>query len=203
MHPFDASITIVAGNAGPHRLVFLVVDSSYSEHLVLWVVSKLPQGQATGHCDWIPAKLLKCMFTHFPSYFKHKLQSIRWRHLSKYLTEDRGDRCISKINSKLNKSNHKPVKILTVLAKVFFRKFLPTRSFPFLTLSSLLPVSLELTLIENWQKNHKIGVTWMDLGVQDQSIKIIKSYLSDRQQFVWIGNVHSSWKTTSENVHKV
>ena len=33
-------------------------------------------------------------------------------------------------------------------------------------------------------------------GVQDQSIKIIKSYLSDREQRIRIGNVHSSWKTT-------
>ena len=33
-------------------------------------------------------------------------------------------------------------------------------------------------------------------GVQDQSIKIIKSYLSDREQRVRIGNVHSSWKAT-------
>ena len=32
--------------------------------------------------------------------------------------------------------------------------------------------------------------------VQDQSIKMIKSYLSDREQRVRIGNVHSSWKTT-------
>ena len=76
-----------------------------------------------------------------------------------------------------------------------------------------------LTLIENWRKdllkNNKIGALLMDLskafdcmpdelliakfkayGVQDQSIKIIKSYLSDREQRVRIGNVHSSWKTT-------
>ena len=37
-------------------------------------------------------------------------------------------------------------------------------------------------------------------GVQDQSIKIIKSYLSDREQRVRIGNVHSSWKTTIKGV---
>ena len=76
-----------------------------------------------------------------------------------------------------------------------------------------------LTLIENWRKdllkNNKIGALLMDLskafdcmphelliakfkayGVQDQSIKIIKSYLSDREQRVRMGNVHSSWKTT-------
>ena len=37
-------------------------------------------------------------------------------------------------------------------------------------------------------------------GVQDQSIKIIKSYLSDREQRVRIGNVHSSWTTTIKGV---
>ena len=37
-------------------------------------------------------------------------------------------------------------------------------------------------------------------GVQDQSIKIIKSYLTDREQRVRIGNVHSSWKTTIKGV---
>ena len=37
-------------------------------------------------------------------------------------------------------------------------------------------------------------------GVQDQSIKIIKSYLLDREQRVRIGNVHSSWKTTIKGV---
>ena len=37
-------------------------------------------------------------------------------------------------------------------------------------------------------------------GVQDQSIKIIKSYLTDREQRVRIGNVHSSWKTTFKGV---
>ena len=37
-------------------------------------------------------------------------------------------------------------------------------------------------------------------GVQDQSIKMIKSYLSDREQRVRIGNVHSSWKTTIKGV---
>ena len=37
-------------------------------------------------------------------------------------------------------------------------------------------------------------------GVQDQSIKIIKLYLSDREQRVRIGNVHSSWKTTIKGV---
>ena len=80
-----------------------------------------------------------------------------------------------------------------------------------------------LTLIENWRKDllkkHKIGALLMDLskafdcmphdlliakfkayGVQDQSIKIIKSYLSDREQRVRIGNVHSSWKTTIKGV---
>ena len=80
-----------------------------------------------------------------------------------------------------------------------------------------------LTLIENWRKdllkNNKIGALLMDLskafdcmphelliakfkayGVQDQSIKIIKSYLSDREQRVRIGNVHSSWKTTIKGV---
>ena len=72
-----------------------------------------------------------------------------------------------------------------------------------------------LTLIDNRRKdllkNNKIGALLMDLskafdcmphelliakfkayGVQDQSIKIIKSYLSDREQRVRIGNVHSS-----------
>ena len=76
-----------------------------------------------------------------------------------------------------------------------------------------------LTLIENWRKdllkNNKIGAFLMDLskafdcmphelliakfkayGVQDQSIDIIKSYLSDREQRVRIDTVHSSWKTT-------
>ena len=80
-----------------------------------------------------------------------------------------------------------------------------------------------LTLIENWRKdllkNNKIGALLMDLskafdcmphelliakfkayGVQDQSIKIIKSYLSDREQRVRIGNVQSSWKTTIKGV---
>ena len=80
-----------------------------------------------------------------------------------------------------------------------------------------------LTLIENWRKdllkNHKIGASLMDLskafdcmphdlliakfkayGVQDQSIKMIKSYFSDREQRVRIGNVHSSWKTTIKGV---
>ena len=37
-------------------------------------------------------------------------------------------------------------------------------------------------------------------GVQDQSMKIIKSYLSDRDQRVRMGNVHSSWKTTIKGV---
>ena len=37
-------------------------------------------------------------------------------------------------------------------------------------------------------------------GVQDQSIKIIKSYLSDREQLFRKGNVHSSWKTTIKGV---
>ena len=37
-------------------------------------------------------------------------------------------------------------------------------------------------------------------GVQDQSIKIIKSYLADREQRVRIGIVHSSWKTTIKGV---
>ena len=80
-----------------------------------------------------------------------------------------------------------------------------------------------LTLIENCRKdmlkNHKIGAMLIDLskafdcmphdlliakfeayGVQDQSIKIIKSYLSDCEQRVRIGNVHSSWKTTHKGV---
>ena len=80
-----------------------------------------------------------------------------------------------------------------------------------------------LTLIENWRKdllkNNKIGALLMDLskafdcmphelliakfktyGVQDHSIEIIKSYLSDREQRVRIGNVHSSWKTTIKGV---
>ena len=74
-------------------------------------------------------------------------------------------------------------------------------------------------IIENWckdvLKNHNIGAISMDLskifgcmphdlliakckacGVQDQSIKIIKSYLPDREQRVRVGKVHSSWKTT-------
>ena len=33
-------------------------------------------------------------------------------------------------------------------------------------------------------------------GVQDQSIKIINSYLTDREQRARIGYVHSSWETT-------
>ena len=37
-------------------------------------------------------------------------------------------------------------------------------------------------------------------GVQDQSIKMIKSYLTDREQRVRIGNVHSSWKATIKGV---
>ena len=37
-------------------------------------------------------------------------------------------------------------------------------------------------------------------GVQDQSIKMIKSYLSDREQRVRIGNVHSSWETSNKGV---
>ena len=37
-------------------------------------------------------------------------------------------------------------------------------------------------------------------GVQDQSIKIIKSYLADREQRFRMGNVHSSWKTTIKGV---
>ena len=37
-------------------------------------------------------------------------------------------------------------------------------------------------------------------GVQDQSIKIIKSYLSDREQRVRIGSVHSFRKTTIKGV---
>ena len=37
-------------------------------------------------------------------------------------------------------------------------------------------------------------------GAQDQSMKIIKSYLTDREQRVRIGNVHSSWKTTIKGV---
>ena len=37
-------------------------------------------------------------------------------------------------------------------------------------------------------------------GVEDQSIKIIKSYLTDREQRVLIGNVHTSWKTTIKGV---
>ena len=37
-------------------------------------------------------------------------------------------------------------------------------------------------------------------GVQDQSIKINKSYLTDREQRVRIGKVHSSWKTTIKGV---
>ena len=37
-------------------------------------------------------------------------------------------------------------------------------------------------------------------GVQDQSGKINKSCLSDREQRVRIGNVHSSWKTTFKGV---
>ena len=72
------------------------------------------------------------------------------------------------------------------------------------------------TLIKNWRedllKNHKIGALLMVLskafdcmahdlliakfkayGVQDQSSKVIKSYLADREQRVRIGNVHSSW----------
>ena len=39
-------------------------------------------------------------------------------------------------------------------------------------------------------------------GVQDQSIKIIKSYLTDRGQRVRIGNVHSSWKTTIKEMNR-
>ena len=78
-----------------------------------------------------------------------------------------------------------------------------------------------LTLIENWRKDllKKTGAILMDLrtaldcmphalliakfkayGVLDQSIKINKSYLTDREQRVRIGNVHSSWKTTIEGV---
>ena len=76
-----------------------------------------------------------------------------------------------------------------------------------------------LTLINNWLKdllkNNKIGALLIDLskafdcmphklliakfktyGVQDQSIKINKSYPLDREQRVRIGNVHSSWETT-------
>ena len=34
--------------------------------------------------------------------------------------------------------------------------------------------------------------------VQDQSIRIIKSYLTDREQRVQIGNVHSSWTITNQ-----
>ena len=37
-------------------------------------------------------------------------------------------------------------------------------------------------------------------GVLDQAINIIKSYFSDREQHVRIGNVHSSWKTTIRGV---
>ena len=37
-------------------------------------------------------------------------------------------------------------------------------------------------------------------SVPDQASKIIKSYLSDREQHVRIGNVHSSWKTTIKGV---
>ena len=36
--------------------------------------------------------------------------------------------------------------------------------------------------------------------VQDQSFKIIKSYLADREQRVRIGFLHSSWKTTIKGV---
>ena len=80
-----------------------------------------------------------------------------------------------------------------------------------------------LILTESWRKdifkNNKIGALLMDLskafdcvphelliskfkayGVQDQSIKIIKSYFSDREQRVRIGKVHSSWKTTIKGV---
>ena len=67
--------------------------------------------------------------------------------------------------------------------------------------------------------NNKIGALLIDLskafdymphelpiakfkayGVHDQSIKITKSYLSDRERRVRIGNVHSSWKTTIKGV---
>ena len=37
-------------------------------------------------------------------------------------------------------------------------------------------------------------------GVQDQSVKIPKSYFSDREQRVRIGSVHSSWKTIIKGV---
>ena len=37
-------------------------------------------------------------------------------------------------------------------------------------------------------------------GVQDQSLKIIKSYLADCEQRVRIGNMHSSWETTIKAV---
>ena len=40
-------------------------------------------------------------------------------------------------------------------------------------------------------------------GVQDRSLKIPKSYFSDREQRVRIGAVHSSWKTTIKGVPKV
>ena len=133
---------------------------------------------------------------------------------------------------KLNKSNYRPVSILTILAKVF-EKFLAHQITPFLNIVFSCHLSAFrqgycwqdtlLTLIENWRKdllkNNKIGALLMDLskafdcmphelliakfkayGVQDQSIKIIKSYLSDREQRVRIGDAHSSWKTTIKGV---
>ena len=133
---------------------------------------------------------------------------------------------VYKKSDKLNKSNYRPVSILPILAKVF-EKVLAHQITPFLNTVFSCHLSAFsqgygcqdtlLTLIENWRKdllkNHKIGALLMDLskafdcvptfkayGVQDQSIKIIKSYVTDREQLVRIGNVHSSWKTTNKGV---
>ena len=59
---------------------------------------------------------------------------------------------------------------------------------------------MDLSKAFNCMPHEPLIAKFKAYSVQDQSIKIIKSYLSDREQRVPIGNVHSSWKSTIKGV---
>ena len=192
---------------------------------MLKILKTLNPKKATG-CDQIPAKLLKHASFQIAPVISNIINKALDEGTFPNILKKAEVIPVYKKSDKLNKSNYRPVSILLILAKVF-EKVLDHQITPFLNIVFSCHLSAFgqgygcqdtlLTLIENWRKdllkNNKIGALLMDLsrhelliakfkayGVQDQSIKIIKSYLSDREQRVRIGNVHSSWKTTIKGV---
>ena len=139
---------------------------------------------------------------------------------------------VFKKNDPLEKSNYRPVSVLTGIAKVFEAVICDQMTKHF---DSILSPSLAayrrsyscedvlLRSIEDWRnaldKNHFVGCVSMDLskafdslphnlllakllsyGMSECSVKLIRSYLTDRPQCVKIGNKFSAWKSMKRGV---